>query len=112
MNASEAALAKENGIKERSEFWIKKIQEDWEEVLKLGRDNMWIEYLNNEVGAVQKIVENHFQELGYGFEEEVHYRYYNDEWHHRMRITPKDKIKPEPGIFSRLLRRIFGGSHD
>lgn len=112
MNASEAALVKENGINKTAQKWIDKIQKNWEAILGAGWDIMWVENLNREVLDVQAIVSKHFKDLGYGFEEEVHSHHYYDEYHYRLRLVPRKQDKRERGIFSRLIHRIFGGSHD
>jgi hypothetical protein len=108
---SEAQAAKQLGIEATAQKWIDRIVKDWEATLATGRDVMWVEKLNNEVAAVQKIVVDHFKGLGYGFEEEVDRGYYCHQWHYRIRMIPYVEPKKEPGFFSQLLTRLFGGSH-
>lgn len=112
MNASEAKVAREEGICITAHEWITKIELEWERHLGTGRDNMWVkdDFMRQQEEVIE-IVTKHFLKLGYGFERETTYGYYCDEEHYRMRITPRKKDPKERGILFKLFVRLFGGQH-
>ncbi len=109
MTPSDAILAKENGINSTAHFWIAKIELDWDRQLATGRDTLWIDGLDGQVPEVVNIVVDHFLALGFGLELEECHCYADTYPVYRLRIEPLVK---EPGLISRLLSRIFGGSYD
>lgn len=109
MTPSDSLLAKENGINSTAHFWIAQIEIEWDRMLSTGRDSMWIDGLDAQVPEVVDIVVDHFLSLGFGFELEDCPGYGDTYPAYRLRIEPLTK---EPGLISRLLSRIFGGSYD
>lgn len=109
MNASDAIEAKQRGIRNTATARIEKISANWEKALETGRDRMWVECLDKDVDEVCQIVVKHFRDLGYSFQKEVSHSYYCDTLQYRIRLFPEPD---EPGIFSQLISRIFGGAKE
>lgn len=111
MTPLEAAQAKADGVNATVHKWITKIETEWERQLGTGRDYFRITGLDEETEEVQDLVVRHFVKLGYGFQMEQYRGSWDDYEAYCMRITPLAVPKKERGVFSRLLTRLFGGSH-
>jgi hypothetical protein len=109
MTPVEAKTAREEGVRLTSLELIKKIEGEWEKRLAKGHSDMWVHELDHQVDEVVELVVRHFKKLGYGFDEEKCNCYAGPSMVHRMRIVP---LPPkEPGVFSQLIARMFGGQH-
>lgn len=111
MTPSEAHSEKIEGINQTAHALIAKIETDWERQLGSGRDYLLITYLDYEVQEVQDIVVDHFVRLGYGFQMESCRGYWDDHEYYVLRLQPLVKPNKQPGIFSRLFNRLFGGGY-
>lgn len=111
MTPSEAQSAKIEGINQTAHAWITKIETDWERQLSSGRDHLLITALDDEVQEVQDIVVDYFVRLGYGFQIEKRSTLWDEYDFYVLRIQPFVKPKKQPGVLSRLLNRLLGGSY-
>lgn len=110
MSPEEARLARQDGVATTAAKLIKDVEKKWTIALSEGRDYLWVPGLDGQAEEVQQIVVQHFRNLGYGFEMRFYYGAWDSEYtDYRLQITPYEP--EEPGFFSRLFSRIFGGQH-
>lgn len=110
MSPEEARLARQDGVVTTAAELIKDVKKKWSIALSEGWDHLWVPGLDSQCEEVQQIVAKHFRDLGYGFEMRFYYGAWDFEYRdYRLQITPYEP--EEPGFFSRLFSRIFGGQH-
>ena len=111
MTPSEAHSAKIEGINQTAHALIAKIETDWERQLGSGRDYLRVNSLEDEVQEVKDIVVDYFVRLGYGFQIEKRSTLWDEYDFYVLRIQPYVEPKKQPGVLSRLLNRLLGGSY-